>query len=96
MVNPHAKSSSETARALALELTGVFSAGSEDGQRGILGETTPSRHGLREVVLSSCIEEGVNRIQMKFTDMKVRGGVETRQVQEITCGLNISRKSTFA
>lgn len=40
MVNTHAKSSSETSRALALELAGVFSAGSEDGQREVLGERT--------------------------------------------------------
>lgn len=40
MVNTHAKSGSETSRALAVKLTGVFSAASKDGQRGILGERT--------------------------------------------------------
>lgn len=65
--------------------------------RGLLTTNSPLAWAAGDgTFLTSCIGEEVNRIQMKFTDMKMRGGVETRQVQEITCGLNISRKSTFA
>lgn len=57
---------------------------------------TPSWHGLQEMVIFTwCIKEEVNGIQMKFIDMKMRGGVSITQVQEITCRLSISR-STFA
>lgn len=83
---------SQIDRCLLSSLAGMVKG--ESLVRGLL--TTPSWRGLQEMVLFSwCIKEEVNGVQMKFIDVKMRGGVLITQVQEITCRLSISR-SVFA